>query len=246
MAAKERIDKRMVELGLADTRQKAQALLMAGSVRVNGQVVDKPGTQVALEATIQLTEELPYVSRGGMKLAGALEDLQVQVSGLTAVDVGASTGGFTDCLLKGGATRVYAVDVGYGQLAWSIASDPRVVVMDRTNIRNLEELPELVDLAVIDVSFISLKLVLPNVVRLVRDGGMVIAMVKPQFEVGKGEVGKGGVVRDDDLRHGAAIGVADSGATLGLKLLGSTDSKVHGPKGNREIFLLFQKKSEQQ
>jgi 23S rRNA (cytidine1920-2'-O)/16S rRNA (cytidine1409-2'-O)-methyltransferase len=196
---KERIDKLMVERGLAQSRERARSLILAGRVLVKDRIVDKAGAQVESSLEIRLKgEDMPYVSRGGLKLEKALEAFDIQLSGRVAIDVGASTGGFTDCLLQHGVARVYAVDVGYGQLAWKLRQDPRVVNLERTNIRYLlpEQLPEKPSLAVIDASFISLDKVLPATLKLLSDEAEVIALIKPQFEVGRGEVGKGGVVRD--------------------------------------------------
>ncbi len=232
---KMRLDQLLVQRGLADTRARAQALIMAGEVRVDGQVVDKPGTQVWADAEIEVAARLPYVSRGGLKLAAALDAFGVDPQGRVVADVGASTGGFTDCLLQRGAAKVYAIDVGYGQLAWSLRQDPRVVVLERTNVRYLQALPEPVDLVTIDVSFISLKLVLPAVVRWLRDGAEIVALVKPQFEVGRGEVGRGGVVRRPEQHEAVLIKVAGVGRTLGLRLQGVEPSPVLGPAGNREF-----------
>lgn len=190
--AKVRVDQILIERGLADSPERAQALILAGRVRVDGEHVSKPGWLVRRDADVQLQTEPPYVSRGGEKLEAALRGFGIDVTGLVIADVGASTGGFTDCLLQGEAARVYAIDVGYGQLAWSLQQDPRVVVMDRTNIRHLRALPEPVDLATVDVSFISLETVLPNVLGLLKDRGQSLALVKPQFEVDKDAVQVGG------------------------------------------------------
>lgn len=243
-----RLDQALVDLGLVETRSKAHALVLAGRVRVGGRPAAKPGADIPDPAAAGITV-LPgdgYVSRGGHKLAGALDALAVDPSGLTCLDAGASTGGFTDCLLRRGATRVYAVDVGYGQLAWSLRSDPRVVVMERTNVRFLgipphPGLPEPVDLATADLSFISLTKVLPALSACLRggSGGRMVLMVKPQFELSQREVGKGGVVRDDALRAAAADRVAAAAAALGLTEAGRADSALLGPKGNQEVFLLL-------
>jgi 23S rRNA (cytidine1920-2'-O)/16S rRNA (cytidine1409-2'-O)-methyltransferase len=210
---------------------------MAGRVRLNGQPADKAGSQVRGSDELEVIGGAGYVSRGGQKLAGALDTLGVDPTGRTALDAGASTGGFTDCLLQRGAKRVYAVDVGYGQLAWKLRSDDRVVVMERTNVRHLEPLPETVDLVTADLSFISLALVLPAILRSLSPAADLLLMVKPQFEVGRDQVGKGGVVRDDALRAAAADKIAEAGRVLGLREVGRGDSAVPGPKGNREIFL---------
>jgi len=242
MAPKEsrtRLDLLVVERGLAPSRERARALILAGRVQVAGRRVDKAGALVGADAELLVSEDHPYVSRGGVKLAGALSGLGVDPAGLVCLDVGASTGGFTDCLLRQEATRVYAVDVGYGQLAWSLRTDPRVVVMERTNARHLESLPEPIALCVIDASVISLRLLLEPLARLLGPTGRVLAMVKPQFEVGRARVGKGGVVRDDLLRAASADGVAQAAAAAGLAEVGRLDSVLPGPKGNREIFLLL-------
>jgi 23S rRNA (cytidine1920-2'-O)/16S rRNA (cytidine1409-2'-O)-methyltransferase len=235
-----RLDRLLVERGLAPARERAQALILAGQVLVNGAPVAKAGALVSTEAAITLkSPDQPYVSRGGLKLAAALEHFQVEVAGLVALDVGVSTGGFTDCLLQRGAARVYGVDVGYGQLAWRLRQDPRVIVLERTNIRYLprEAIPEEVDLAVADVSFISLRLVLPQVLLFLRPGGAVLALVKPQFEVGKGQVGKGGVVREQQLQLQAVAEIQAFAHTLGLEALGVMPSPILGPKGNQEYLL---------
>lgn len=243
MAARQRLDRIMVERGLAPSREKAQALIMAGQVIVADHVVDKAGQQVSLDAEIRIRGELlPYVSRGGLKLKRALDQFCVDVRGLTALDVGASTGGFTDCLLQAGAARVFAVDVGYGQLAWKLVNDPRVVSMERTNIRHLEpdQLSGVPDLAVIDASFISLSKVLPATVGLVRPGGRIIALIKPQFEVGRGQVGKGGIVRDPAAHERAIEGVQQVARDLGLTVAGLCDSPITGADGNREFLILLE------
>lgn len=240
-ANKLRLDERLVADGLAETRSKAQALVMSGVVLVDGAVVDKPGARVAQGAAVALRESgSAFVSRGGDKLAGALDDLGVDPAGLVCLDVGASTGGFTDCLLQRGAARVHAVDVGYGQLASKLRGDPRVVVIERTNARALDPalVPERVDLVTADVSFISLRLVVPALAA-VAPAARWLLLVKPQFEVGREQVGKGGVVRDDALRAEAAESVRRAAEALGWREIGRADSRVAGPKGNREIFLLL-------
>ena len=242
--AHKRLDVTLVDLGLVSTRARARALIMAGKVLVDDRPVDKPGARVPPDATIRLrVPDHPYVSRGGVKLAGALADLAVDVRGLRCVDVGASTGGFTDCLLRHGAEHVVAIDVGTHQLDWSLRSHPAVTSLERTDIRTLDrerDVHEAADLAVIDVSFISLRLVLPAVVPLVVQGGRILAMLKPQFEVGRANVGKGGVVRDPAVRQGAVDEVVTFAQGLGLTLLGSADSRLPGArKGNVEHFLLW-------
>jgi 23S rRNA (cytidine1920-2'-O)/16S rRNA (cytidine1409-2'-O)-methyltransferase len=246
MAEKERLDKLLVDRGLAASRERARALILAGQVVVAEHAIDKAGARVDSDAAIRIRgEDLPFVSRGGVKLAHALDRFAIEVSARTAIDVGASTGGFTDCLLQRGAARVFAVDVGYGQLAWKLRSDPRVVVMERTNIRHLqpESLDSAPDLAVIDASFISLDKVLPPTLALLANGAEVVALVKPQFEVGKGRVGKGGVVRDP-AQHAAVIErVRENAAACGCTVLGVVESPLLGQKGNRE-FLLYLRKGE--
>jgi 23S rRNA (cytidine1920-2'-O)/16S rRNA (cytidine1409-2'-O)-methyltransferase len=235
-----RIDRLLVDRGLVASRERAQRLVLAGDVLVDDRPVTKPGTVVPADAPIRLrTEETAYASRGGEKLAGALDTFGIDPAGRVALDVGASTGGFTDCLLRRGAARVIAVDVGYGQLAWKLRQDARVMVLDRTNARALTpaQLPETPDLAVVDVSFISLALVLPAVAACLAPGGEVVALVKPQFEVGRGEVGKGGVVRDPALRAASVAKVRDVATALGLTVVGEAESVLPGPKGNREVFL---------
>ncbi|MFO7631481.1 MAG: TlyA family RNA methyltransferase [Caldilinea sp.] len=238
-AKKERLDLLVVARGLAESREQAQRLIMAGEVDVNGVRHDKPGRTVDAGAEISVRRPLPYVSRGGIKLAAALDAFAIDVAGLVAVDVGASTGGFTDCLLQRGATRVYAIDVGYGQLAWKLQTDPRVFVLDRTNVRYLEMLPEgvLADLAVIDASFISLALVLPATLRLIKPAAQVIALVKPQFEAGADDIGKGGVVRDPKIHRHVLVEICASAQSLGLHIAGLIASPAPGPAGNVEFLL---------
>ena len=237
---KPRLDQRLTELGLAPTRARAQALIMAGQVMVNGQPADKPGTRVSPEATVTVKDDeaTRYASRGAGKLAPALDAFGVDPAGKTCLDVGASTGGFTDVLLERGAARVYAVDVGKGLLYWRLRQDPRVTVMEEINARYLKpaDLPEPIDLAVIDVSFISLTLILPAVTPLLASAGEVVAMVKPQFEVGKEKIGKG-VVRDPAAIAAAVDKVAACAAGLGFVEVGRAASEVKGPKGNQEVFL---------
>ncbi len=235
-----RLDKLLVDRGLVGSRDRAQRLILAGQVWVNGQRSDKPSTQLADDVAIEVRgDDIPYVSRGGLKLAGALDHWHIDVAGLVALDIGASTGGFTDCLLQRGARHVIAIDVGYGQFAWSLRNDPRVTLFERTNIRHFDAstLPELAELAVVDVSFISLRLVLPVLVPLLRRPARLLPMVKPQFEVGKGQVGSGGVVRDAALQQAAVDAVAQGALELGMHVIGSTESPLVGPKGNHEFFL---------
>lgn len=235
-----RLDRLLQHRSLAPTRQKAQALIIAGQVYVNDQQADKAGTLYPADCHIEIKgNDCPYVSRGGLKLAGGLDFFAIDPTGMTCGDIGASTGGFSDCLLQRGAAKVYAIDVGYGQLAWKLRSDPRVMVMERTNARHLKpaDLPEAFDLAVIDASFISLEILLKPIMALVKPGGAILALIKPQFEVGKGQVGKGGVVRDPEL-HTAAIAKIESFAdSLDLICHGHCPSDLIGPKGNREFLI---------
>ncbi len=234
-AHKERLDVLMVAQGLAESRQQAQRLIMAGQVAVGDRVIDKPGTRVPVTTEIAVKARLPYVSRGGLKLAAALDAFGLDVHGWIVADVGASTGGFTDCLLQRGAARVYAIDVGYGQLAWKLQQDPRVIMMDRTNARYLENLAEPVHLATVDVSFISLKLILPRVRGWLREGGQIVALVKPQFEAGRRQVGKGGVVRDPAVHQQVLDNLATWATSEGLGLRGLIRSPITGPAGNVEF-----------
>ncbi|MGE5262371.1 MAG: TlyA family RNA methyltransferase [Acidobacteriota bacterium] len=235
--AKKRLDALLLERELAETRARAQALVLAGDVQVNGQVVSKVGTPVPEDAEIIIRAPLKYVSRGGLKLEGALEAFQIDPRDLVCADVGASTGGFTDCLLQRGAARVYAIDVGYGQLAWKLRHDPRVVIMDRVNIRHLESLPEPVELATIDASFISLTLILPAVKRLLHSHGRVVALVKPQFEAGRDRVGKGGVVRDPQVHREVIAKIARHAMREGWRVVGIAKSRLTGADGNVEFFV---------
>jgi len=247
-AKKERLDLLLVQRGLAESRQQAQRLIMAGEVSVDGVRHDKPGRSVPVDAAIRVRAALPYVSRGGLKLEAALRHFAVDVSALVAADIGASTGGFTDCLLQHGASRVYAIDVGYGQLAWKLQTDARVVVLDRTNVRHLTALPDgvLVDIVVIDASFISLALVLPAALRLLKPGGQIIALVKPQFEAGAGYVGKGGVVRDARTHRRVLEETIACAHDLGLVTVALTVSPAPGPAGNVEFLLLLVRETTEQ
>lgn len=243
MAAKQRLDMLMVERGLAPSREKALALIMAGQVVVGDHAADKAGQQVRGDADIRIKRDtLPYVGRGGLKLRKALDEFGVRVGGLAVLDVGASTGGFTDCLLQAGARKVFAVDVGYGQLAWKLRQDPRVISLEKTNIRYLapDQLDEVPEMAVIDASFISLGRVLPAVVGLVRPGGRIIALIKPQFEAARGDVEKGGIVRDPAVHEKAVAGVRQAAAGLGILVRGVCDSPILGADGNREFLILLE------
>ena len=237
MARKLRLDKLLVERGLADTRSKAAALIMAAEARVEGRLVDKPGAQVRDDAEITLKAKPRYVGRGGLKLAAALAAFPLAAAGKVCADVGASSGGFTDCLLQHGAARVYAIDVGSGIIDWRLRNDERVLLLEKTNARYLAALPEPVSLAVIDVSFISLRLILPAVQRWLTDDADIIALVKPQFEVGKGEVGKGGIVREPAAHARVLQEVAAFAAGLGLRPRGLIRSPISGAKGNVEFLL---------
>ncbi|PIE67682.1 MAG: TlyA family rRNA (cytidine-2'-O)-methyltransferase [Deltaproteobacteria bacterium] len=241
---KKRIDTLLVERNLCQSRQRAKALIMAGRVRVNQLLCDKPGTQFPDTAEISLKgDDLPYVSRGGLKLAAAIDANAIHCDGLICLDVGASTGGFTDCLLQNGAARVFAVDVGYGQLAWSLRQDERVVVIERTNIRHMDPalIPQPVDLITIDTSFISLKIVLPAALPFLKSDGIILALIKPQFEAGKGRVGKGGVIRDPALHEEIIDDLKSFFSGLSLQCGPVVPSPILGPKGNREYIILLRK-----
>ena len=235
--SKNRLDVLLLERGLAESRERAKTTIMSGVVFVDGQRVDKPGTQVAEESTIEIRGAAPeFVSRGGHKLAKALKFFGVFPEGKICLDCGASTGGFTDCLLKNGAQKVYAIDVGYGQLAWSLRSDPRVVSMERTNIRYVtrEQVPDEIELAAIDVSFISLKLVLPVLHELLRENGEVVCLIKPQFEAGREKVGKKGVVRDAKTHVEVLNRFMENAKAAQFSVLNMTFSPIKGPEGNIE------------
>ncbi len=236
-----RADELLVARGLATTRSQARALIMAGCVWKGEHRVEKPGELLPLDADLRLTPKPRYVSRGGEKLEFALCVFAIDVNGLVCADFGASTGGFTDALLQHGARRVYAIDVGYGQLHYRLRHDPRVVVMERTNVRYLESLPEPIDLVTIDVSFISLRLVLPAARRILRPGGQVIALVKPQFEAGKGKVGKGGIVRDPAVHREVLERIIATALELGFSVEGLVRSPIRGAEGNIEFLLLLRR-----
>jgi 23S rRNA (cytidine1920-2'-O)/16S rRNA (cytidine1409-2'-O)-methyltransferase len=245
---KERIDVLLVERGFFDTREKARKNLMAGLVFVDNVRIDKPGEKVKRNANIEVKgEAIPYVSRGGLKLEKAIKEFNLDLDGKVSMDVGASTGGFTDCMLKNKASKVYAVDVGYGQMAWSLRTDPRVICMERTNIRYVkpEDIKEKLDFASIDVSFISLKLVLPVVKELLKDEGEIVALIKPQFEAGREKVGKKGVVRDADVHEEVINNVISFAFSIGLMLKGLTFSPIKGPEGNIEYLAYFIKSNKQ-
>ncbi len=240
MVTKRRIDSLLVDKGLVESLARAQALIMAGKVVVEGKAAITPGTLVTEAAAITIIKPPPFVSRGGIKLDYALEQFRLDVSGKVAADIGASTGGFTDCLLKRGARRVYAIDVGYGQLDYRLRQDSRVVVMDRVNVRYPVSLPEKIDLATMDLAFISVEKVIPSVVRLLNDGGYVVVLIKPQFEARREEVGKGGVIRQPVV-HARVLGrfitwMVEHGFRLG----GLAASPITGASGNREFFILLE------
>lgn len=239
--AKERLDVLLVQRGLCASREKAQRLIMAGAVFSGGTRMEKASQTLAGDTPLEVREADRYVGRGGHKLEGALRHFAIDPTGLTCLDVGASTGGFTDCLLQHGAAKVYALDVGHGQLDWKIRNDPRVVVMEHCNARHLKagEFPEKVDLIVADVSFISLTLVLPPVAEVLTDGGMIVALIKPQFELSRSEVGSGGIVRDDAARARAVDKIRDFAASLGWTWGGVVDSPIAGTDGNREFLCLL-------
>jgi 23S rRNA (cytidine1920-2'-O)/16S rRNA (cytidine1409-2'-O)-methyltransferase len=240
MGKRERLDKLLLKRGLVQGREEGRGKILAGDVLVNDRPVTKAGSWVDENATIRLRTKIsPYASRGGTKLETALREFNIGVNGKTVLDVGASTGGFTDCLLAHGAAKVYAVDVGYGQLDWKLRNDPRVVVYEKTNIRYLapSDLPAPADLATVDVSFISLKLVLPSVKTLLVSGGEIVALIKPQFEVGKGNVGKGGVVRSVDEHRRVIEEIKTESAALDFLIQGVVESPLLGPKGNKEFFI---------
>lgn len=244
-AKKERADLLVVARGLAPSRERARALILAGVVLSGTRRIDKAGELLGSDAELHLrAEDHPYVSRGGVKMAGALDAFGLVPTGIVAADFGASTGGFTDCLLQRGAARVYAIDVGYGQLHPKLRSDARVVVMERTNARSLaaDALPERVAWIVIDASFIGLGKLMPAAHALLDAGGYVVALVKPQFEVGKGRVGKGGVVRDEGARSEAIARVCDEAKALGFEVRGQSDAVIEGPSGNRECFVWLEKR----
>ncbi len=237
---KKRLDQVLVEKGLFESRTKAQAEIMAGNILVKEQKIDKAGTLIDEDSPIRLLgERLKYVSRGGLKLEGALDDFKVDPKGKICLDIGASTGGFTDCLLQRGAAKVYAVDVGYGQLDLKIRNNKKVVVIEKTNARGLttEDIKDNISLCVMDVSFISILKVLPALKELLSDDGEIVSLVKPQFEAEKGQVGKGGVIRDDSIRETIVEKVINGSKELGFTVIGKTDSPITGADGNKELFV---------
>ncbi len=246
LAGKERLDKLLVKKEIVQSRERARAFIMEGKVTVDGRIIDKPGTRVPLDAELGLRgEDQPYVSRGGLKLEEALRIFRIDPRGMVVIDVGASTGGFTDCVLQKGAQKVYAVDVGYGRLAWKLQKDPRVVSLERRNVRYLkrEEIPEEADLILVDTSFISIEKFLPHLLGFLKRGGDLVSLIKPQFEVGKGEVGKGGVVRDPALHQKVIERIFRFCQGLGLKADQVIESPLLGPKGNKEFFIHLRKEA---
>ena len=239
---KRRLDNLLLERGIVQSRERAKGLILSGDVRVNGNPVNKVGTLIDENAEIEITKDIPYVSRGGLKLEKAIKEFNINVKDKVAIDVGASTGGFTDCLIQYGAKKVYAVDVGYGQLAWKLRNDPRVVIIERKNVRYIKpsDIGEPVDIATIDVSFISLKLVLPVVKNLLKENGEIIALIKPQFEVGRGEVGKGGIVREKEQHEKVISEIKSFAIDSGFKVLNVTKSPIAGQKGNVEFLIYLQ------
>lgn len=242
--AKVRLDTLLYDQGLVNSREKARATIIAGEVRVNGSRIDKPGTRVDEDATLQIeSRRIKYVSRGGLKLEAAIEDFQVDFRGKVVLDVGASTGGYTDCALQNGASRVFALDVGYGQLDWSLRNDPRVKVVERTNIRyySPEKLGELVDIVTMDVSFISTTLIFPVLYILLKEDGELISLIKPQFEAGKDKVGKKGVVKDPQVHKEVLVRCIAAAGQAGFFCAGISYSPIKGPQGNIEYFLYLSK-----
>lgn len=236
---KSRLDKLLFEKNLVESRERAKALILEGSVLVNGIVVDKAGALVRPDDELILKNKMPYVSRGGLKLEHAIRYFAIDVTGKTAMDVGASTGGFTDCLLQNGARKVFAVDVGYGQFSWILRTDERVVLFEKTNIRYLDKdlIYDEIDIAVIDVSFISLLKVIPNVIEFLKPGGEIVSLIKPQFEAGRKDIGKGGVVKSEEKRIEIVEIIKEKTGEMGLHIIGVTPSPVKGPKGNVEYLL---------
>ena len=239
---RQRLDALICQKGLIDSRERAKAIILSGKVLVNGELIDKPGKEVLIDSTIEIrVEDHPFVSRGGVKLEAAIKTCCIDVSGKLCIDVGASTGGFTDCLLQNGAAHVYAIDVGYGQLAWKIRQDSRVTIMERTNIRYItpEAIPIQVDIIVIDTSFISLKIVVPAIMPFIKNEGRLITLIKPQFEVGKGKVGKGGIVRDPELHALVIKDLSDFFIEKGFIIDAVILSPIIGAKGNKEFIMVM-------
>lgn len=241
---KDRLDKILVLKGIIDSRERAKALIMEGKILINGMPATKAGAIINQDAVIELKGEgIPYVSRGGLKLEAAINHFNLDLKDKIAMDVGVSTGGFTDCMLQKGAKKIYCIDVGYGQIAWSLRNDPRIILYERTNIRYLEKekIPDAIDIATVDVSFISLTKVVPKVVEFLKESGEILMLVKPQFEVGKGKVGKGGIVRDEEQRIKAVESVKTMLRESGLNTIGTFQSPIPGQKGNVEYFLYMKR-----
>ena len=245
MARGIRLDQALVQRGFFSSRQQAQTAIMAGEVKVNGHVAAKPSDFVKDETEISVAARSRYVGRGGIKLEGALKHFGISCGGKVALDIGASTGGFTDCLLQNGARKVFAVDVGHGQLAWKIRNNPRVVVLEKINARHLsrKEIPEPIDISVIDVSFISLTLILPNAFQLLTPDGVILALIKPQFELAREDVGRGGIVRSTELHEKAQQKVAGFAEAMGARVGGLFPSSIAGTDGNQEFFICLRKPS---
>ncbi len=246
MADKERLDILVVKKGLAESREKARAMIMAGSIYINGQKEDKPGTKIETSAEIMVKgNSMKYVSRGGYKLEKAIEKFNINIDGAVCMDIGASTGGFTDCMLQNGAAKVYSIDVGYGQFAWKLRNDERVICLEKTNVRYLtdEHVPELADFASIDVSFISLTMVLPPTLERMKEHGKVVCLIKPQFEAGKDKVGKKGVVKDVQVHKDVIKKIIEFAFEKGLGIIGIDFSPIKGPEGNIEYLILLEKNS---
>jgi 23S rRNA (cytidine1920-2'-O)/16S rRNA (cytidine1409-2'-O)-methyltransferase len=243
--SKMRLDRLLYEKSLVESREKAKALIMQGSVTVNGIVVDKAGTLVDANASLNIENKMPFVSRGGLKLDHAINEFHILTDGLIAMDIGASTGGFTDCLLQQGSKKVYAVDVGYGQLHWKLRNNERVVILEKTNIRHLgkDDIQDEIDLITIDVSFISLAKVIPKALEFLKPSGEIVALIKPQFEAGRKDVGKGGVVRDEKKREEIIHRIKGECKTMGLIVEGVTESPIKGPKGNIEYLIYLKRGS---
>lgn len=240
---KSRLDILLFEKGLTDSREKARALILGGHVLVNGAVVDKAGTLVKPDDVLELKNKMRYVSRGGLKLEHALKHFKLDVTDKIIMDAGASTGGFTDCLLQNGAAKIYAIDVGYGQFSWTLRNDDKVVLLEKTNIRHLEHdrVHDEIDMAVIDLSFISLLKVIPKVMEFLKPSGEIVALIKPQFEAGRKDIGKGGVVRDEGKRLEVVEKIRQAAETMELHVIGTTTSPIKGPKGNVEYFIYLRK-----
>ena len=243
--SKARLDMMLFEKGFVDSREKAKALIIAGEVLVNGIVTDKAGAQVQSDAELTIKNKMPFVSRGGLKLEQAVKDFNIEMDGKITMDVGASTGGFTDCMLQHGAVKVYAVDVGYGQFDWRLRNHERVILLEKTNIRYLDKdlVTDKIDIAAIDVSFISLTKVIPNVLEFMKPGGKIAALIKPQFEAERKDVGKGGVVKEESKRLEIVEMIKAWAESIGLEVIGTTTSPIKGPKGNVE-YLIYLKKQE--